>query len=37
MDGIIQGGAPEIAKLLHITPISLWFIGDISIVIQWGL
>ena len=32
VDGIIQGGAPKIAKLAHITPISLWFKGDISIV-----
>ena len=26
----LQGGAPKIAKLVNITPISLWFIGDIS-------
>ena len=28
----IQGGAPKIAKLVQITPISLWFKGDISIL-----
>jgi hypothetical protein len=26
------GGAPYFAKLVHITPISLWFMVDISIV-----
>ena len=30
----LHGGAPKIAKLVNITPISLWFIGDISIV-KW--
>ena len=28
----LQCGAPKIAKLVHITPISLWFIVLITIV-----
>ena len=32
----IEGGAPYLAnKLVNITPISLWFMVDISIV-DWG-
>ena len=30
------GGAPYFAKLVHITPISLWFMVDISIVTYYG-
>ena len=40
---ILQGGAPWIAKLVQITPITMVFVGDISIVngiinqlITWG-
>ena len=29
---LVQGGAPELAKLVQITPISLWFMADIAIV-----
>ena len=28
----MQGGAPKIAKLVPITPITMVFVGDISIV-----
>ena len=30
MAQMLQGGAPYLAKVVQISPISLWFIGDIS-------
>ena len=30
----VQGGAPYLAKLVPVTPISLWFMVDISIMLD---